>query len=78
MFKLQGIASVNPIIQKAIKIAGSQKELGARVGVSQKTVHAWLHGADFAGKYILPIVTATEGRISAYEILNSLHKQDTK
>ncbi|RSB59008.1 toxin-antitoxin system antitoxin [Atlantibacter subterranea] len=69
---------MNPVIQKAIKIAGSQKELGSRVGVSQKTVHAWLHGADFAGKYILPIVTATEGKISAYEILNSLNKQDTK
>ncbi|MDU1921227.1 YdaS family helix-turn-helix protein [Enterobacter sp.] len=63
---------MNPAIKKAIGIAGSQKALAIKVGVSQKTVHAWLHGADFAAKYIVPIVKATGGKVSTSELLDSI------
>lgn len=66
---------MNLVIKKAINIAGSQKALAAQVGVSQKTVHAWLHGADFAAKYILPIVQATGDQVSTSELLDSIAKK---
>lgn len=65
---------MNLVIEKAIKIAGSQKALAIKVGVSQKTVHAWLHGADFSARYISPIVQATEGQVTTSELLDSITK----
>lgn len=63
---------MNNAIQKAIYIAGTQSVLADRVGVSQKTVHSWLYGASFSGRYITKIVKATQGKVTAAELMLSL------
>ena len=58
----------NVIIQRAIDIAGSQKKLADRCGVAQPTVWRWLHGGGIDARYVMKIVSATEGQIKAAEI----------
>lgn len=58
----------NEVIQKAIDIAGSQKKLADRCGVSQPTVWRWLHGGGIDALYVMKIVSATEGKIEAADI----------
>lgn len=65
---------MNPVIQKAIQIAGSQSELARRIGVDQSAVSKWLFGGGIRSHYIPAIITATDGQLSASEILNSLTK----
>ncbi|EMK1731208.1 helix-turn-helix domain-containing protein [Salmonella enterica] len=65
---------MNQVIQRAINIAGTQAILAQRVGVSQKTIHTWLYGTRFGGHYITDIVRATDGKVTAAELLLSLRK----
>ncbi|MBE9969116.1 helix-turn-helix domain-containing protein [Citrobacter freundii] len=65
---------MNTVIQRAIDIAGSQTELARRIGTDQSSVSKWLNGSEISSRFILAIVTATGGEISAYEILKSLQK----
>ncbi|MDH8639157.1 helix-turn-helix domain-containing protein, partial [Klebsiella pneumoniae] len=58
----------NKTIQKAIDIAGSQKKLADLCGVAQPTVWRWLHGGGIDARYVMKIVSATNGRIKAAEI----------
>lgn len=66
---------MNTVIKRAIDIAGSQTELARRVGTDQPNISKWLNGAEISSRFILAIVTATGGEISAYEILTSLQKK---
>ncbi len=58
----------NKTIQKAIDIAGSQKKLADLCGVAQPTVWRWLHGGGIDARYVMKIVSATNGKIQAAEI----------
>lgn len=63
---------MNLVIQKAIAAAGSQSELARRVGVDQSAVSKWLCGGGIRARYIPLIIAATNGQLSAVEILGSL------
>jgi DNA-binding transcriptional regulator YdaS (Cro superfamily) len=58
----------NNTIQRAIDIAGSQKKLADLCGVAQPTVWRWLHGGGIDARYVMKIVSATDGKIKAPEI----------
>ncbi|MEF3090453.1 helix-turn-helix domain-containing protein [Raoultella scottii] len=58
----------NKTIQKAIDIAGSQKKLADLCGVAQPTVWRWLHGGGIDARYVMKIVSATNGRVLAADI----------
>lgn len=58
----------NKTIQQAIDIAGSQKKLADLCGVAQPTVWRWLHGGGIDARYVMKIVSATNGKIKAAEI----------
>lgn len=64
--------TVNEAIKRAICIAGSQTELARKAGVNQSTVSKWLNGAEIGSRFIKSIVIATDGQVSASEILNSI------
>jgi len=66
---------MNTVIKKAIGIAGSQSELARRTGVKQSTVSKWLSGSAIGARYIPSIVIATDGKVSAFELLNSVAKR---
>lgn len=65
----------NAAIKKAIDIAGSQSELARRTQVRQSTVSKWLNGSDIGARYIPSIVTATDGKVTASELLNSVSRR---
>lgn len=58
----------NEIIQRAIDIAGSQKKLADLCGVAQPTVWRWLHGGGIDARYVMKIVSATNGRVKPADI----------
>lgn len=64
----------NKTIQKAIDIAGSQKKLANLCGVAQPTVWRWLHGGGIDARYVMKIVSATNGKIKAAEIRPDLEQ----
>ncbi|MFN1150250.1 transcriptional regulator [Serratia liquefaciens] len=66
---------MNEAIKRAIGIAGSQTELARRAGVNQSTVSKWLNGAEIGSRFIRSIVIATDGKVSASEILNSISQR---
>ncbi|MGL5389159.1 helix-turn-helix domain-containing protein [Serratia fonticola] len=66
---------MNGVIQKAITLAGSQKELARKVGVDQSAVSKWLNGGGIRSQYIPAIVAATNDQLTAAEILASLQEQ---
>ena len=58
----------NPAVEKAIAIAGSQKELAKRCGKAQSTVCDWLNGKKQISPIHVPVlVRASEGQIQAHE-----------
>ncbi|ENL4830226.1 helix-turn-helix domain-containing protein [Salmonella enterica subsp. enterica serovar Teko] len=63
---------MNEAIKRAIGIAGSQAELARKAGVNQSTISKWLNGAEISSRFIKSIVIATDGQVSASEILNSI------
>lgn len=65
----------NNAIKKAIDIVGTQSELARRTGVGQSTISKWLAGAEIRSRYITSIVTATDGKVTAYELLNSVSRR---
>ncbi|MDC9623888.1 helix-turn-helix domain-containing protein [Xenorhabdus sp. XENO-7] len=58
----------NKVIQKAIRIAGSQKKLADLCNVKQPTVWRWLHGGGIDARFVMPIVRATNGMIQPCDI----------
>ncbi|KGT87217.1 antirepressor [Erwinia typographi] len=69
---------MNIVIQKAITIVGSQKELARKVGVNQSAVSKWLCGGGIRSQYIPALVDATDGKVTTEEILGSLVSVDTQ
>lgn len=63
---------MNHVIQKAIRLAGSQANLAKMIGVGQSTISKWLNGAEISSRYISALVTAMDGQVTAEEILHSL------
>jgi len=63
---------MNHVIQKAIRLAGSQANLAKMIGVGQSTISKWLNGAEISARYISALVTAMDGQVTAEEILKSL------
>jgi len=59
---------MNLVIQKALKIVGSQKRLAEICEVSQPAVHKWLNGGFVSPEKVNAIVKATNGEIQAYQI----------
>ncbi|MBC8946924.1 MULTISPECIES: transcriptional regulator [Xenorhabdus] len=59
---------MNIVIQRAIKIVGSQEKLALLCDVSQPAVHKWLKGGRVSPQRVLAIVNATDGLIKAHEI----------
>ncbi|HCO3629139.1 TPA: helix-turn-helix domain-containing protein [Escherichia coli] len=58
----------NEAVQKAIAIAGSQKELARRCGKAQSTICDWLNGKKRISPAFVPdLVNAVEGKVAAYE-----------
>lgn len=58
----------NIAVQKAIAIAGSQKELAKRCGRAQSTVCEWLNGKKkIKPENVTKLVAATGGKIQPYE-----------
>ena len=62
------VNSMNKVIQRALKIVGSQKRLAEICGVSQPAVHKWLNGGSVSAEKVTAIVNATGGEIKAHEI----------
>lgn len=58
----------NKIIQHAIDIAGSQKKLADLCSVAQPTVWRWLHGGGIDARYVMKIVSATNGKVKPADI----------
>lgn len=60
---------MNQAIERAVKIAGSQKKLAQMIGVSQPNVWSWLHNKKrVSPERVLPIVKATKGQVKAFQI----------
>lgn len=68
---------MNIAIKRAISIVGSQKELARKVGVDQSAVSKWLRGGGIRSQYIPGLVAATDGELTALEIINSLSSEAT-
>lgn len=68
---------MNPAIEKAITIAGSQSQLARLVGVDQSAVHKWLFGGGIRAQHIPALSRATNGQISVDELLASLNQKST-
>ncbi|EPG5002501.1 transcriptional regulator [Klebsiella oxytoca] len=71
---------MNVVIKRAIEIVGTQSELARRVGADQSTVSKWLNGTPVSSRFISLLSEATEGQITASEILESIctAKSDVK
>ncbi|EKS7767191.1 transcriptional regulator [Edwardsiella piscicida] len=59
---------MNKVIQRVLKIVGSQRRLAAVCGVSQPAVHKWLNGGTVSPEKVIAIVNATGGKVKAHEI----------
>ncbi|WP_287789110.1 MULTISPECIES: transcriptional regulator [Atlantibacter] len=58
----------NPAVEKAIALAGSQKELAKRCGKAQSTICDWLNGKKKISPIHVPdLVNAVDGQILAHE-----------
>ncbi|MEZ2603141.1 transcriptional regulator [Kluyvera intermedia] len=66
---------MNSVIKRAISIVGSQKELAKKVGVDQSAVSKWLRGGGIRSQYIPGLVAATNGQLTAVEIIDSLNTE---
>ncbi|AXF65027.1 helix-turn-helix domain-containing protein [Leclercia sp. W17] len=58
----------NSAVEKAIAIAGSQKELARRCGKAQSTICDWLNGKKRISPAFVPdLVKAVDGKVAAHE-----------
>ena len=67
---------MNKKIQEAIECCGSKMALAKACGISRAAVVKWLNGGGIRAKYIQRIVNATNGQITADELLSELNKSD--
>lgn len=58
----------NPAVEKAIKIAGSQKALAQRCGKAQSTICDWLNGKKkISPEHVHDLVEAVNGEVQGFE-----------
>jgi DNA-binding transcriptional regulator YdaS (Cro superfamily) len=60
--------NINPLVKKAVDIAGSQAELARRCGVKQAHVWKWLRMKEIPAERAIEIETATNGAITRSEL----------
>ncbi|MDH2998084.1 hypothetical protein A1D22_09370 [Pasteurellaceae bacterium LFhippo2] len=68
---------MNKAIAKAIEISGSRIALAEACGVSHTAIKKWFRGGGIKAKYILRIVEATNGKVTAEELLIEQAKRET-
>lgn len=60
---------MNELIVRAVEILGSQSELARSCGVSQPTVHKWLHGlAVITPRNAIAVEHATGGKVTREQL----------
>ncbi|MBD2812355.1 helix-turn-helix domain-containing protein [Xenorhabdus sp. Vera] len=65
----------NSVIQKVIKIAGSQTKLAQILGCRQSLISAWLYGKKRVSVSLVPdIVVFSNGEVQAHELRPDLLK----
>lgn len=69
---------MNESIKKAVSILGSQTNLANACGVTQGAVQKWLNGGGISARYIPRIVKATNGAVSAEQLLAELDNAHTE
>jgi DNA-binding transcriptional regulator YdaS (Cro superfamily) len=70
--------NTNPIVQKAIKIAGGQSALARLIGgkVRQQHVRLWLHMDRIPAERAIQIEEATKGAVSRSELRPDLWPEE--
>lgn len=63
------MSALMPALQRAITICGGQAKLGSLIDVSQARISQWLSGEFIPVRYFDRIVAATNGDVTAYELL---------
>ncbi|CAK0773300.1 transcriptional repressor of cell division inhibition gene dicB [Gammaproteobacteria bacterium] len=64
----------NPAISKACFLVGSQAKIARALGITAPTVNQWISRArPIPPERVLPIVRATHGRITPYELRPDLY-----
>lgn len=64
-------------LEKAIDAVGSQAELAKALGVKPQHVWNWLHRDDkVPAEQVLPIETATGGKVSRHELRPDLYPKE--
>ena len=58
----------NTPLERAIKAAGSARELARRVGVSPQSVWLWRKGKSISAERALDIESATNGVVSKHDL----------
>lgn len=59
---------MSEFIKQAIEAKGSQKSLADACGVSQVSVHKWLHGATLKPEHAISVEQATEGQVTRQQL----------
>jgi DNA-binding transcriptional regulator YdaS (Cro superfamily) len=55
-------------LKRAIEVAGSQSELGRRLGVRQQSVYEWLRAGRVPAARVLDVERAVDGKVTRYEL----------
>jgi len=64
----------NPSIRRACSLVGSQAKIARALGIAPPTVNQWISGArPVPPERVLPIVRATHGRVTPYELRPDLY-----
>lgn len=65
-------------LQRAVRLAGGQKALADKIGVTQSTLWYWLDRAKrgVPGEHVLPIEEATDGKVNRHELRPDLYPAD--
>lgn len=68
---------MNNLIDKAVKICGSQTALANIVGVKQQYVWNWLNkNKSVPAEYVIPIEKATKGEITRHELRPDIYPSE--
>lgn len=59
---------MNPHIEKAVSICGSQVALARGCGVTQGAVWKWLHGGTISAEKAVSVESATRGSVTRHDL----------
>lgn len=63
-------------LRKAINILGSQASLASAIGTTQQTVSNWLKSGFVSARFVIPIETATQKRVTRHELRPDLYPDE--